>query len=98
MSKLNEYMEEQFKRYEKANDFAALALALEAAKQKYIDEMDKVHCPQSHSLNFSIYLFLSSTLTVSVLHCLSLSFHHCLTDISLHLSLSLSLSTSYVDL
>ena len=47
MNELKEYMEEQFNRYEKANNFAALVLALEAAKKKYIEEMDEVCCPQT---------------------------------------------------
>ena len=65
MSKLNEYMEEMFKRYDKINDFAALALALEAAKKKYNEQMDKVchfetlFCFLSYHLSPSLSVFFS---------------------------------------
>ena len=59
MSKLKEYMEEQFKRYEKTNDLNALAAASEAAKKKYVQEMDKVCYLETI---FSSFYFLSNSL------------------------------------
>ena len=63
MSKLKEYMEEQFKRYQEIHDLKALAAALEAAKQKYTEEMDKVCYSKtlsssSHFPSNSLFLLL----------------------------------------
>ena len=64
MDNLNEYMREQFERYQKINDSAALEAALKAAEEKYAEEMNKVCYLETifssfHFLSFSLCLLLS---------------------------------------
>ena len=70
MNKLKECLEEQFKRYEKDNDLKAFEAALEAAKKKYVEEMDKVCYLETivssfYFLSYTLFLSLSLTLFLS---------------------------------
>ena len=54
-------MEEQLKRYDETNESKALPVKLEAARNKYIEEMDKVCYFDTHSF----FLFNYLPLTIS---------------------------------